>query len=261
MAVLRYVSQSLVCLPLLPAIYWQGRSVEADIPALPDASGPSGTCGTGATSDFRLLLIGESTIAGVGVDTHQHGIAGHLSRELYDRLERPVSWRVHAGSGFTVQKLNKLILPQIPEDPVDLIVIGVGANDAFKLSTLRKWRKSIRFMISNLQNRFAGTPIVFMHTPPIKEFPVFTSLLRFSIGNLCELFGEDLGDLVNEFEEVYFAGTNLSTHDWKTRYALTCSVNDLFSDGVHPSKITYRLWSKDIAQFIQEKNIVCSLEK
>lgn len=258
MAVLRYVSQSLACLPLLPAIYWQGRSVEADIPTLPDASGLSGTCGKGHGQDFHLLLIGESTIAGVGVETHEHSIAGHLSRELHERLERPIAWNVHAGSGFTVQKINRRILPQIPNNPIDLIVIGVGANDAFKLSTLRKWRKSIRSMIEHLQKRFTDVPIVFMHTPPVKEFPVFTSLLRFSIGNLCEIFGDDLGNLVDEFKRVYFAGTKLSIHDWKERYELTCSVDDLFSDGVHPSELTYQLWSRDIAKFIQENKIICS---
>ncbi|MDB9836325.1 hypothetical protein OAC51_05425 [Flavobacteriaceae bacterium] len=71
-------------------------------------------------------------------------------------------------------------------------MIGLGGNDAFELNTPRKWKKDVRQLINNIKVKFKEVTIVFINMPPIREFPAFTSLIQFTIGNLVEILGEEL---------------------------------------------------------------------
>lgn len=84
---------------------------------------------------------------------------------------------------------------------VDLIVIGIGGNDAFELSTPKKWIKDVRELIKSLRVKFENVPILFIHMPLIKEFPAFTSLIKFTIGNLVHIPGDELEKIVKDFEK------------------------------------------------------------
>ncbi|MBV6644814.1 MAG: hypothetical protein KI790_05170 [Cyclobacteriaceae bacterium] len=140
---LKYLVGSALSLPLLPIMYYQGKKIRAGVPSLPEASGPTGIChcaGKRSGRDISLLTIGESTIAGVGVTTHEVGFTGTLATELSNALTTDVRWRVYARSGYTAKKVREKIVPQIVEDTADLIVIGLGANDAFKLNRPSRWR-------------------------------------------------------------------------------------------------------------------------
>jgi hypothetical protein len=76
------------------------------------------------------------------------------------------------------------------ETAADLIVIGLGGKDAFTLSDQRNWSLHIRSLVIELKRRFGETPIVFINMPPIKAFPAFTPLIKYSIGNLVEILGD-----------------------------------------------------------------------
>ena len=84
--------------------------------------------------------------------------------------------------------------------------------------------------------------------PPIKEFPAFTRLIKFAIGNLVELLGQSLQSVCNNYDYVTYYGNRLTLNDWIDRLAEDAKASDFFSDGVHPSKLTYQIWAKDIAQ-------------
>src|SRR5690606_25809333 len=145
---------------------------------------------------------GESTIAGVGVDTHDIGFTGTLAKELSNLLKIDIAWKVYARSGYTAQKITQKIVPKIVENDVDLIIIGLGTNDTFTLNRPKRWRKDVLQLISSLKAKYANTFIVFCNMPPVKEFPAFTPLIKFIIGNLVEILGEELGDLVKKYDNV-----------------------------------------------------------
>ncbi len=57
---------ALVTAALAPLLLWQGRHVRRVTPRLPEAAGPrAGTTGHGPP--LRLLVLGDSAAAGVGV--------------------------------------------------------------------------------------------------------------------------------------------------------------------------------------------------
>jgi lysophospholipase L1-like esterase len=255
---LKYYFGSLIAIPLLPLMYFQGKKIRADIPNLPEALGPSGSCNstthTGRT--VRMIAIGESTIAGVGVKTHKEGFAGSLARELSRLNQMNVDWKVYARSGYTAKDVSVKIVPEIKEKNIDLIVVGLGGNDAFSLNSPRVWKKNIGELIKRIQLKFPNSPIVFINMPPIKEFPAFTPAIKLVIGNLVEILGKVLKNEIQKYDQVFYYGDIIAIDEWVEKLQIQATIDDFFSDGVHPSKLTYQTWAKDIAYKITNEDII-----
>ncbi len=243
-------------------MYVHGKRIRTSVPELPEASGKRGRTAPKTTPSLRLITIGESTIAGVGVATHEEGFTGSLAKELAAALGVNIEWSVYAKSGYTVQKMKDRLVPAIREEAVDLIVIGTGGNDAFTLNRPSKWRKEQVVLIESVRTKYPDTPIAFTNMPPIKEFPAFSSLIRFVVGNLVELLGDELEKVVEKSENVYYNQEKLTFEGWTKRYGLPGDIQQFFSDGVHPSKITYQIWAKDFAGFVlNNKSLRAKLEQ
>ncbi|RMG64846.1 MAG: hypothetical protein D6722_16485 [Bacteroidetes bacterium] len=84
--------------------------------------------------------------------------------------------------------------------------------------------------------------------PPIKEFPAFTPLIRFVGGNLVEILGAELVDLVRSYPGVYALRGVITLKGWLEKSQLTGSPAGFFSDGVHPAPPTYQIWARDMAE-------------
>ncbi len=250
---LRYLLHAGLALPQLPFMYLDGKRILGSVPKLPDASGPGGVACIGLGPKFRLLCIGESTMAGVGVATHAEGFAGTLATRLSQQLVREVDWQVHAKSGATARRLIETVLPKITTDSADLIVIATAGNDAFKLSTPWTFRRDLIEMVDRLQERYPGTPLAFTNTPPIREFPAFTPLIKRTIGRLVEFHGKQLEWVANKRPGVFFNAENITLEGWMRKHQVEGVPADFFSDGVHPSGLTYQVWAKDFAQFLDDR--------
>lgn len=247
---IKYILSGLLVAPLLPFILIQGKRIRASVPKLPPAKGPSGYSGVGTGQALRLITIGESTIAGIGVETHAEGFSGTLARALADQLGKPVAWKVYARSGYTAERVMEILVPQITETDVDLIVIGLGGNDAFHLNSPWRWRRSIRELIAALRQRFHETPVVFTNMPPIKSFPAFTPLIKRVVGSHVEWLGQALDRVVQPLPNVFYYARVITLEDWRDRLSISAPPADFFSDGVHPSALTYQVWARDMAGYI-----------
>lgn len=245
----KYLFRSALTLPLLPILYVQGKRIRASVPSMPEARGPSGWYTESSSSEepLELITLGESTIAGVGVETHREGFTGTLAAELGQRLKRKVAWKVYARSGYTARRVVQKLLPRITETSADLIVVGLGGNDAFTLNSPANWRRDINELISALRKRFPSATIIFCNMPPIKEFPAFTPLIRFVVGDLVQLLGAELDQLVREYDNVFFKSETITLKEWIKKFGLSVHPSEFFSDGVHPSKLTYQIWARDVA--------------
>ncbi|MFA0964939.1 SGNH/GDSL hydrolase family protein [Roseivirga sp. BDSF3-8] len=260
---IRYTLGCLARIPLLPLMYYQGKQIRARVPRLPEATGTEGFAepGKATSKTIRLLSVGESTIAGVGVHTHEEGFTGALARLLAEALKAVVHWKVYARSGYTAARVAGSIVPAMTDETVNLIVIGLGGNDAFTLRSPRQWRRDIRRLIEGLQAKYPQALIVFCNMPPIKEFPAFTPLIRFTIGNLVEILGQELMATVKDYNNVYYAEETISLPEWVARYELDQDVKAFFSDGVHPSGLTYRTWARDLASRVIIDKLLPSLAR
>lgn len=248
---IKYTLGALVSIPLLPLMYYQGKKIKASVPVLPEAEGPSGTVSIEKPKEkITLVTLGESTIAGIGVKTHDEGFSGTLAKELSTLMQSNVKWQVYARSGYTAARVREKLVPKITVKQIDIIVIGLGGNDAFTLNRPQRWRRHVRELINDLKQRYPNALIVFCNMPPIKEFPAFTGLIKFTVGNLVEILGKEMAILVKEYDNVHYLEDKISLENWTRKFQIEGSVSDFFSDGVHPSKLTYQTWAKEVAQYI-----------
>jgi len=258
---IKYFLRIIAFIPLSPILYFQGKKIKRTIPKLPEATGPEG-CEGQSKQQINLLTLGESTIAGVGVDQHKNGFTGALARKLSQGSQFQVNWKVFAKSGYTAKQVAQELIPKIKNFQPDLIVIGLGANDAFNFHSPKRWRAGMNAVFTELNNKFPNAKIICNNMPPINEFPAFTLLMKKVIGGHVELLGNELNKMVKNYNNVFYINEKMKLDDWVNKFDLKFTRNDFFSDGVHPSKLTYQTWGKEVADFIlQNKKLKLFLTK
>jgi len=233
-----------IALPLAPLLYWQARRTRAHVRRLLPADGTHGR--VDGPRALRLLTIGESTVASVGMPDHETGFTGWIARHLARRSGRGVSWTVLGRSGYTAARVRDELIGSIPSEPFDLIVIGLGGNDTFKLNSPLRFKRDLVALIHAIRSRQPTSPIVVASLPPVGSFPAFPPLLRRFLGELVELHRSVLHDLPDRLSNVRYSSRQLRPEEWIENSDRQVSIDDLFCDGVHPSSLTYRYWCEEI---------------
>jgi lysophospholipase L1-like esterase len=226
---------ALALLPLaLPQALWTRRMALR----LPPAEGAQcGLAGADLGSEpLRLLLIGESTVAGVGVEAQEAALAGQLAQALASRLGSPVAWRACGENGITAGEACERLLPLALSEPADLVLLVFGVNDTTHLSSLARWELSLRRLSRALSSR--GARVVFTGVPPIQHFSALPWLLRCLLGLRARLLDGELRRISAQ-EQAQYAGLELQFAD-----------DYLARDGYHPSALGYRVWGEGLAEAI-----------
>ena len=246
-----YLLRATLSVPMLPLLYLQGKRVRSRIPRLRSARGPSGMCGEQSDLSLRITFVGESSMAGLGAATHEEAFAGSFSREVATRLSRRVHWRVIARSGFVTSRITRSLIPRI--DPrSDLVVVGTGGNDAFRLRSPRRFRSEVQELVRTVRDRCGSVPVFFVRLPPIREFPAFSRLMKKTIGRLGELLSDELREVADILPDVYFDNRTGTLEELAREQHPNVNFRELFSDGVHPSRLTYQTWARDSVRWLLE---------
>jgi len=255
MSRLKYLLGILMGIPCLPFIIRDGKRIRASVPTLPEAENPMGIEGQ-SSRKINLLAFGESTLAGVGIQDQKDGATCSIAKILAEELEAEVTWKVMARSGYTMKQVTHEIFPKVDDFQPDIIVTAMGGNDAFKANAPHKFAAAAGEFVEKLQSRYPNIPIVFMNMPPIKDFPAFTPLIKFFIGNLVELHGKALEKTVQKYDSVFYISEIITFKNWINKTDRNLTVNDFFSDGVHPSGLTYQLWGNETGKYILENGVI-----
>ena len=244
----------LISLPFLPILYFQAKRIRKKVPLLPEAIEPNGIAYSTNQNEkeISILALGESTMAGVGVTYHKEGLVGTFAKEWAHLNRTSVSWSVYARSGYTAQKVQQKLIPKIEKSNFDIIIISLGANDAFKLKNVISWQKDIRKLINTLRAIYPNAPIAFFNMPPIQEFPAFSFLMKIIIGKKVDILGRGLFE-VTQIPNVFYFKDKITLDTWVLKMNKEYKDADFFSDGIHPSKLTYQTWAKEMAIFLFEK--------
>jgi lysophospholipase L1-like esterase len=250
-----YLLGCLCLIPFLPILIYLGKKVRQNVPELPEASDNLIGKIVGNSEIIQLLTIGESTISGVGVTDHVDGITGGIAKTLRDLSGKTVNWQVLARNGYTAEKVNLKLVPKIPAHKIDIIVIGLGGNDTFQFNSPLIFRKHLRVAIKNMQKQQPTAKIILANMPPIGEFPAFPWIFQRILGSLVSLHGAIIRTLPKEFNNVFYVDNKIRFADWLKRTNANLKVEDFFSDGVHPSAMTYGIWGEEIGKFIMEKGV------
>ncbi|WP_439385679.1 SGNH/GDSL hydrolase family protein [Amycolatopsis lexingtonensis] len=153
----------------------QAVYVKRTTPRLPGAAGPTEGLIPGDGEPFRLAVLGESTVDGVGAADHEEALTGCLARELA-RDGRAVRWQAVGRTGANARTVRAELVPLV--DPADLVVVALGVNDTIELRTAPAYRRDLLALVVELRRRLGPVGVVLAGVPPMSRFPALPRPLR-----------------------------------------------------------------------------------
>jgi len=221
----------------MPLLLTQALWVRLTTLQLPEPLGKrSGCCGKG--NELKLLIIGDSAAAGVGVDSQSDGLACQLAAKL--AIQHHAHWSLIANTGNTsVDIINELRL--LPAQPVDYVLVSVGVNDVTHLTRANHWSANLSSIVELLNAKFGAPKVLLASVPPMHLFTAIPQPLRWWLG----LRAKKLNVLMEHT-------VKRNSHCSVLTFNLSFKPELLAKDGLHPSKLAYSVWAKQAAEEINK---------
>jgi lysophospholipase L1-like esterase len=240
----KFIASGILLSPLLPFLYLQGQYTRLSVGRLPDAAGEL-IGQVGDSKDFiNFLSFGESTIAGVGAKNHSEALTGQFARYLSVETGKSVRWHALGESGIRVHEAIKRLVPQIPDVKMDAILIGLGGNDVFKLSSPKKWRDGLEKLLVIFREKYPNAKIYLANVPMVRDFISLPNPTRYVLSKVAKLHHFNTIELVSEMENVHYylpQGKFIAEH---------------YSDGIHPSAQGYDMWAAEMITYFKSQNAI-----
>lgn len=224
-------------LALSPLLVAQALLARRGTPRLPEAAGPrSGAVGQGPP--LRLLVVGDSSAAGVGVQRQSQALAGPMARYLAEATGTRVHWRLVARSGVTTAQALDLLRGEGPVQ-ADVAVVVTGVNDVVEQVPSQRAVRAREALADELRNRAGVRHVVFAPLPPVHQFPALPRPLRWIAGADARRHDRALAA---------WAGTrrDVSHANW----GLQLNRGVMAHDGFHPGPPAYRQCATMLARHI-----------
>lgn len=230
-----------VTLPLLPVLFVQGLRLRQQIPRLPEAGGPATGWEPGSSPPIRLIVLGESTVAGVGAPTHQQALTGQIAISLARQTGRAVQWQALGKSGITAQNARRVLVPQLAGKKADVLVIALGGNDVLQLHSPSRWRQDLIDLCEAVQQQAGTIPIFLAGMPPVGQFPAFSQPLAAVVGFRAKILDSVSQHIAANTPNIFFYPVPVVTDN--TGFA---------PDGFHPGPTGYAAWGAQLAECITQ---------
>ena len=204
--------------------------------SLPPAGGPTtGTINDGSQPPVRIAVVGESTAAGCGVDTHDEGFTGSLARELAVRTGRPVAWEVIGENSVTATQIREQLVPRVSTG-LDLAVVLAGVNDLLQQRSPEEWGEDLTAIVDGLGGRARQVAVA-----GLPSFEIFTQLpagVRLDLTQRAAALDEASRKVCAQRS----GATWVDSAD-----GLAVGPDFFAGDGFHPSAVGYRRWALVVA--------------
>lgn len=167
-------------LALSPLLVLQALATRARLPRLPEADGARfGVVGEGPV--LRLLVAGDSSAAGVGVQRQRDALAAPLAQRLAVLARARIDWQLVAQSGLTTAQLHQRLARE-SFGPIDVAVIVSGVNDVVGQVPTRHAIAAREALANWLRNACGVQHVAFAPLPPVHLFPGLPQPLRWVAG-------------------------------------------------------------------------------
>ncbi len=224
-------------LALSPLLVAQAIATRRRAPALPEADGPrQGSVGAGPP--LSLLIVGDSSAAGVGVRTQDEALAGHLTRTLARHASCRIDWQLVARSGLTSAQALPLLVQQRP-GPAEIAVVVLGVNDVVEQVPSHRAVVHRAALADRLLGDHGVRHVVFAPLPPMHRFPLLPQPLRFVAGRDARRHDDAMAR---------WAATRGDVSHVPIAFELSPAA--MAADGFHPGEPVYRACGEALACFI-----------
>jgi len=215
-----YILRLLPNLPFLVAEAKNIRKVGIKLPAL----APYLVIGSGTSN---LILLGESTVAGVGSSSIENTLAGHVSRFLNGQFTIENIGK----NGLSVKDAHSLFEEKSNYSGKKIrgIFLYFGAYDCFKLTHPNSFQEKLNDLIDKICSKTNPDWIYLADIPPVHLFPAFSSKMRFFLKTQRLYLQEKLSEIAEYNPKIIFEPISLDMEP------------GFFSeDQVHPSDLGYQ---------------------
>jgi len=233
-------TQSLLSWLAIPVYVWQGLGVRRRTVRMSPPPAPSVLEIKGKGKPINVLILGDSSAAGVGVDTIEQSLGGHLLRLLSEKTGRPVSIRICGNNSATSAQIRDHVLPNLEPVEYDFISLNIGTNDAKNFHRGSRFCKDFGGLIYALRARFPETKIIWGGVIDLAKAPTLPSPLNWILGVRSRIIDGNGRILCEE------RGVLAPLSKWQ-------AIKENFSkDGFHASSLGYERWADELAEYIVE---------
>jgi lysophospholipase L1-like esterase len=201
--------------------------------------------GTPGAPPLRLVLLGDSTALGVGVERVNETVGGQLAHLL---AEAPGARRVELSSVAVARSRSADLATQVARALVgarpDIAVILVGGNDALHFGGIADAAGELAAAVRRL--RTAGVAVVVGTCPDLGAARAFALPLRQIVGWQGRRLARAQADAVHAADgmPVDLAG--------QTGAVFRADASTYCHDGYHPSADGYRVWAHALLPAVSE---------
>ncbi|MEO7538670.1 MAG: SGNH/GDSL hydrolase family protein [Pyrinomonadaceae bacterium] len=239
----RFIAGAAAIAPFAPFLLLQGQITRWKVGILSDAAGDKFGCTGAGENPVKLLVIGESTVAGLGARTHEFALAGQFAKQLSDQIDRPVAWQVVGRNGVTARRTIDELLPKVPEGQFDHILVGLGGNDVMKLSSPIKWRRDMTELLGILRDRYPDAVIFISNCPMIILSPIMPEPIKTILWQLSKMHDANIREFTSGMERIFYYPQPADV-----------TLEGFFADGIHPSEQGYADWARAMMQYFAENH-------
>jgi lysophospholipase L1-like esterase len=226
-------------LALGPVLLPQARWLKRTALRLPEPMGPrEGQVGEGEPG-LRLLVVGDSSAAGVGVADQAQALALPLARALRARLGVVVSWQLVAQTGVNTADA-RILVAQADLRAADVVVTALGVNDVSSQASAARFVEQMALLWSQLRQRTGARWAVVCGLPPMHMLSAVPRPLRWYLGR----YAAWLDAAVRRWSKQQ--GLGYCPLQWATDPAT------LALDGFHPGPSLYPQWAQRLAEQIEK---------
>jgi len=222
----------------LPVALWQGLAVRRRTGRLPPPSGPlDGVTGPGVAG-IRLLVLGDSSAAGVGVDRIEASMGPRLAAALARLSGETVQWRIAGFTSATSGQIRDHVVPHLPRDAFTHVVLAIGTNDTKNFHTLARFKREFGGLVYALRARFPSARLVWSPVFDLRQVPA----LPRPLADILAVRGRAVNAL---------GGRLLRERGGHAATPLPPGGPEGFSvDGFHAGALGYGAWAEHLAPFV-----------
>jgi lysophospholipase L1-like esterase len=199
---------------------------------------PAGERATSAT--LRLVMLGDSTVAGVGSPTRDGTLPVQTAQRVADATSRPVSVTGLGVSGARTADIAREQIPLVGDD-VDVLVIVIGSNDTTHATPSWRLEKQTDEMIDVARRAAPGATIVLGGVPLFGSADALAQPLRWVVDQYAKPLRRVQHRVAAE-QDITFVNIAFEASPRFRGVPEAMSV-----DGFHPAPVGYGFWADALA--------------
>ncbi|MEM7464223.1 MAG: SGNH/GDSL hydrolase family protein [Pseudomonadota bacterium] len=225
---------------LFPVYAWQGLAIRRKTPRMQPPPNKGQYDFSGGGEKLKLLVIGDSSAAGVGVDSIEQSFAYLLPQFLNKATKRPVHVRIAGMNSAVSAQIRDYVVPNIEHQHFDYIALNIGINDTKNFHRGNQFCRDFGTLLYALRSRFPGAVIIWSGIPDMQAVPALPSPLNWILGVRSRLLDRNGRILCRE------RGALAPEPEWRPL------PENFSSDRFHASEAGYREWAENLSAYILE---------